>query len=203
MFWQMIFISQFMIMFACWNRVRCSMNHLVCLLYLITYVRKYSHQRARSKVVCIDDVSSYKIWWHVKQLHAKFSTSSCCQCERDISKIINFCLTIAHETCDNELIKSFMNLKSSMFYFRFVNMFLSQSFIDQIEKFAHYQYYYTIFIDDHVWCTVESKNEITRKTNFSLSKIFRKIYNFSLKIIRKIHNFSLLFSVDRSLSKNL
>ena len=84
----------------------------------------------------------YKIWWHVKQLHVKFSISFCCQCKRDISKIINFCFTIAHEICDNKLIKSFINLKLSMFYLKFVNMFLSQLFIDQIEKFAHYQYYW-------------------------------------------------------------
>ena len=53
-----------------------------------------------------NDVFFYKTWWHVKQLHVKFSISFCCQCECDISKVINFCFTwIAHEICDNRLIK--------------------------------------------------------------------------------------------------
>ena len=59
------------------------------------------------------------------------------------------------------------------------------------------------------------QNEITRRINFSLSEVFRRIYNFSLKIIRRIHNLSLIevfrriynffmFSfVDESVSKNL
>ena len=113
------------------------------LSYLITYVLKCFHQNIRSRIVSIDDVFfitlfdfqyfrtdfkmrftskcsirncfSYKTWWHVKQLHVKFSISSRCQCERDMSKVINFCFTIAHEICDNELIKSFMSLKSTMF----------------------------------------------------------------------------------------
>ena len=110
---------------------------------------------------------------------------SCCQCERNISKIINFCFIIAHEICDNELIKSFMNLKSSMFYFKFVNMFLSQSFFDQTEKFAHYQYYYTIFIDDRVWCIIENNKKIIRKIVF-FTIVNDIYYIMSLNMFRAI-----------------
>ena len=39
----------------------------------------------------------------------------------------------------------------------------AQSLIDQIREFAHYQ---IIFIDDHVWCTIENSKKITRKTVF-------------------------------------
>ena len=54
-----------------------------------------------------------------------------------------------------------------------------QSFRWSIEKSMHIQYYCFLFIDDHVWCTIESKNEIIRKINFSLSKVERILY-FSL-----------------------
>ena len=90
-------------------------------------------------------------------------------------------------------------------------MFLLQSFFDQTEKFAYYQYYYIIFIDDHVWCIIENKNEIIRKINFSLLKVFRKIYNFFIwksfekyiiffilliKVFRKIYNFFMIWFRD-------
>ena len=63
-----------------------------------------------------------------------------------ISEIINFCFTIAHETCDNERIKSFisMSLKTVVNVYFISNFWYAsaQSFIDQTREFAHYQYYY-------------------------------------------------------------
>ena len=70
-----------------------------------------------------------------------------------ISKIINFRFTIAHEIYDNERINSTkmsMILSSCLFYFKFVNMFLLQSFLDQIEKFVHYQYYYLLAMNESI-----------------------------------------------------
>ena len=85
------------------------------------------------KLFHASDVFFYKTWWHVKQLHAKFSTSSVCQCERDISKVTNFCLTIAHEICDNELIKSSMSLKSSMFIILQIREYVSVAVIFRLD----------------------------------------------------------------------
>ena len=51
-----------------------------------------------------------------------------------------------------------------------------QSFIDQTREFAHYQYYYIILIDDHVWCTIESRTKSFREISFSLSKVDRIFY---------------------------
>ena len=174
-------------------------------------------------VVRIDDVPSYKTWWHVKQLHAKLPTSSVCQCECDISGVANSCLTwTAHGTCGNGRIKSSMYELGScrhcltMDGFRYrepssLFTILSGSWyapaqppIGQTRGFAHYQYYYTILIGDPVWCTTESKNEITRRASFPLSGAFRRIYNSPWKITRRIHNLPLwLSSVDRSLPKDL
>ena len=53
---------------------------------------------------------------------------SLCQCECNLSKITNFCLTIAHEIYDNERINSTkmsMILSSCLFYFRFLICFCS------------------------------------------------------------------------------
>ena len=58
----------------------------------------------------------------------------------------------------------------------------AQSFFDQIREFAHYQYYYTILIDDHVWCTIESRTRSSRETSFSLSRVERIFYSFWLEI---------------------
>ena len=54
-----------------------------------------------------------------------------------------------------------------------------QSFCWSTKKSMHTQYYCLLLIDDHVWCTIENKNEIIRKINFSLSEIERILY-FSL-----------------------
>ena len=213
-------------------------------------IRCVSHRRFDQKFVCMNDVFSYKTWWHVKQLsnsqlrlvlsnlltdtsncmldfnfvcfcqicwqiqaiacwtsissvsvksvdrykqlHVRFqfrlflsdlltNTSNCildfnfvcfCQCERDISEVTNFCLTTAHETCDNERIKHLYSKVVVNVYFTldswicfFCNHLLIRLKNSRIINII-------ILIDDHVWCTIESRNEITRRTSFSLSEVF-------------------------------
>ena len=60
----------------------------------------------------------------------------------------------------------------------FLNMLLCSRFVDRLRNRCIIQYYCFLFIDDHVWCTIENKNEIIRKINFSLSGIDRILYFF-------------------------
>ena len=126
------------------------------------------HRDVRSEFVYIVDVSFIKTWWYVKQLHAKLSISfTFVNASVIISEIANFCFTIAHGTCSNERIKSFMyefeSRRQCLFLFQVREYASAQSLIDQTREFAHYQ---IIFIDDYVWCTIENNKKIIRKTVF-------------------------------------
>ena len=80
---------------ACSNRARCSMNHLARLLIWSAYVlRCFSSKCSIKSCLARVTFSSYKTYWTYKQLHARLLTSSSlCQCECDLSKIVNFWLT--------------------------------------------------------------------------------------------------------------
>ena len=87
-----------------------------------------------------------------------------CQCERDISKVTNFCFTwIAHETCDNERIQTSKIVVIAYFTSNFWICFCSITLWIRFENSRIISI--IIFFDDHVWCTIESKNEIIRTRN--------------------------------------
>ena len=106
----------------------------------------------------------------------------------------------------------FKHRKSSSLFilFQIFEYVFVQSFIDQIRKFAHYQYYYihqrSRLMHNRKQQKNHSKNcsfffnEIIRKINFSLSEISRKMCSFSLKITRKIYDF-LIWSLHCCLNR--
>ena len=96
---------------------------------------------------------------------------SSCQCERDISKIINFCfIWIAHEICDNERIQTSKIVVIVYFISNFWIYFCSVILWIKLENSRIINI--IIFFDDHVWCTIENNNEIIRTRNiFSLLKV--------------------------------
>ena len=118
-----------------------------------------SHQSARSEfVMCSHKRRLLLLCETYKQSSCHSTSSSSCQCERDISEVTNFCLTwIAHETCNNERIQTSRvvvivwqwtssNIESRrhcLLYFRFLNMLLLNHLMNQTREFAHYQYYCT------------------------------------------------------------
>ena len=78
----------------------------------------------------------------------------------------------------------------------FLNMLSCSHLVDRLRNRCTTQYYCLLLIDDHVWCTIESRNEITRRTIFSLSKIERILYfsltwsSFEHEILASVENLS-------------
>ena len=191
-------------------------------------IRCVSHRKFDQKLSCFTENISFLLFEKYKQFACYSISFSLCQCECDLSEIINFCLIwIIHETCDNKRIQISKIVVIVYFIFRFLicfcsiihwsnskiralsilflvtnesldkivsdfivvcnimflNMFSCNRFVDRLKNWCNIQYYCFLFIGDHVWCTIENKNEIIRKISFSLSEVDR-IFYFFLKITR-------------------
>ena len=230
MFWQTIHISQFAMLFLiniCFEIFFIKMFDQMRFLSKCS-IKCVSHRKFDQKLSCFTENIFFLFFERYKQFACHNISSFLCQCECNLSKIINFYfIWITHEIYDNERIQISKIVVIVYFIFRFLicfcsvihwsdskiralsilflatnesfdkivndfivvcnimflNIFSCNRFVDRLKNWCIIQYYCFLFIDDHVWYTIENKNEIIRKINFSLSKIDR-IFYFFLKIIR-------------------
>ena len=235
MSWQTTHISQFAVLFLI---NICFEMFLIKVLDQMRFSSKcsikcVSHRRLDQELSCFTKNTSFLFFERYKQFACHNTSFSLCQCECDLSEVINFCFTwITHETCDNERIQTSKVVVIAYFIFKFLicfcsithwsdsriralsilllatnesldkivsdfivvcnimflNMLSCNRLVDRLRNWCIIQYYCFLLIGDHVWCTIENRNEITRKTSFSLSEIDRILY-FLLKIIRARNTF--------------
>ena len=132
------------------------------------------------KLFRTNDVFFYKTWWHVKQLHVNFQFRFVVNASVIISEVINFCFTIAHETCDNKLLNRLWvwSRHQCLLYIKFLKMFLLNHSLIRFENSRIINI--IIFIDDHVWCIRKQKRNYFEKLVSRCQKFFEKFIIFLL-----------------------
>ena len=230
MFWQSIYISQFKIsvnmfkfwiVFACLNRVRCSMYHFVlnsinicfemflskysikCILYSIVRSNAFHIDNSMRKLFCFTNVFFLNSTKRTNNFRVIiFYFRFFCQCERDILKIFNFCFTIAHEILNNKRFKT-LKIVDICFYQIRKHVFV-QSFYwlnSKIHVLLILLYLSTItFVAQSKTKTKSFEHEVFFYWNFFEKHNFQKkneiIYRINFSLLKiQIRNFFLVWNL--------